>query len=192
MAEVFCPNCGYNLYGIPEVRCPECGFHYDHAAIVSIANDEAAVTRVLAGRVAVRTLFAVGCAAAPIVTALYWPGNVGLAVMTALFIGAAALRRYLTQADPFHFPEMVPRAAVWLGASVALSVFLLLLPRVASLTAAAILIDAWRIFLQCQRAQTLALLSLPARQQKRVARQTRWAGASLAVATLVMIGSWLY
>ncbi len=36
--EVFCPECGYDLRGIPEHRCPECGFGYQHAAIRMIAN----------------------------------------------------------------------------------------------------------------------------------------------------------
>ncbi len=36
-SEVFCPECGYNLRGIPEDRCPECGFGFEHAAIRLIA-----------------------------------------------------------------------------------------------------------------------------------------------------------
>ena len=38
---MFCPECGYNLAGIPENRCPECGFGYEHAAIRSIAYAQA-------------------------------------------------------------------------------------------------------------------------------------------------------
>ncbi|MCP4251012.1 MAG: hypothetical protein GY778_28575 [bacterium] len=37
---LLCPQCGYNLRGIPEDRCPECGFGYDRAAIRSIASAE--------------------------------------------------------------------------------------------------------------------------------------------------------
>ena len=36
-ADVLCPQCGYDLRGIPERRCPECGYGYDRAAIRSIA-----------------------------------------------------------------------------------------------------------------------------------------------------------
>ncbi|MHC4066086.1 MAG: hypothetical protein ACYSUI_16535 [Planctomycetota bacterium] len=33
-----CPQCGYDLRGIPEERCPECGYGFDRAAIRSLAR----------------------------------------------------------------------------------------------------------------------------------------------------------
>jgi hypothetical protein len=33
-----CPECGYDLRGIPQERCPECGFGFDYAAIRSLAE----------------------------------------------------------------------------------------------------------------------------------------------------------
>jgi hypothetical protein len=48
---VYCPQCGYNLFGLPEHdrnlldlpahRCPECGFHYDWPAIRALAKEYA-------------------------------------------------------------------------------------------------------------------------------------------------------
>ena len=35
-----CPQCGYDLHGIPDVRCPECGFRYDAEAIRTLAAAE--------------------------------------------------------------------------------------------------------------------------------------------------------
>lgn len=35
-----CPQCGYDLHGLPEVRCPECGFRYDAEAIRTLASAE--------------------------------------------------------------------------------------------------------------------------------------------------------
>ena len=32
-AEIFCPDCGYNLRGIASDRCPECGFAFDRAQL---------------------------------------------------------------------------------------------------------------------------------------------------------------
>ena len=32
-AELFCPECGYNLTGISSPRCPECGHELDWAAL---------------------------------------------------------------------------------------------------------------------------------------------------------------
>ncbi len=34
-SEIYCPECGYDLRGIPEGMCPECGFRYDRQAIRS-------------------------------------------------------------------------------------------------------------------------------------------------------------
>jgi len=34
-----CPNCGYDLFGIPEDRCPECGFRYTFAPLTAFASD---------------------------------------------------------------------------------------------------------------------------------------------------------
>ncbi len=39
--DLYCPQCGYNLRGIPEDRCPECGFGYDRGAIRSESISEA-------------------------------------------------------------------------------------------------------------------------------------------------------
>jgi hypothetical protein len=33
-----CPECGYDLRGIPEGRCPECGFRYDHEGVRDLAR----------------------------------------------------------------------------------------------------------------------------------------------------------
>jgi hypothetical protein len=34
---LYCPECAYDLRGIPEGRCPECGFGFERAAVRSIA-----------------------------------------------------------------------------------------------------------------------------------------------------------
>jgi hypothetical protein len=34
--ELLCPNCDYNLRGLPEDRCPECGEPFDRAALIEL------------------------------------------------------------------------------------------------------------------------------------------------------------
>lgn len=34
--DIYCPDCGYDLRGIPEGACPECGFRYDRQAVRSL------------------------------------------------------------------------------------------------------------------------------------------------------------
>lgn len=38
ITDTFCPECTYNLRGIPETRCPECGFGFEREAIRDIAE----------------------------------------------------------------------------------------------------------------------------------------------------------
>ena len=44
-----CPQCGYDLFGIPQARCPECGFGFDYAALRHFASTNS-LTRYLAAR----------------------------------------------------------------------------------------------------------------------------------------------
>jgi hypothetical protein len=50
-----CPECGYDLYGIPDLRCPECGFRYDASALRSMATTVERVRWVAARGVIVRS-----------------------------------------------------------------------------------------------------------------------------------------
>ena len=57
-----CPNCGYDLYAIPEVRCPECGFRYDAGALRSIVASEDWIRFTAARCIIVRTALAAALA----------------------------------------------------------------------------------------------------------------------------------
>lgn len=67
-----CPQCGYDVFGIPEHRCPECGFGFEHAAILDLARQQLRTERARArhavGRAALALCWAV---AALIVLLLY-------------------------------------------------------------------------------------------------------------------------
>lgn len=53
-----CPQCGYDLHGIPEVRCPECGFRYDWAALRSLGASTAWMRLAVARRVVIKATIA--------------------------------------------------------------------------------------------------------------------------------------
>ncbi|MCP4589601.1 MAG: hypothetical protein GY842_02545, partial [bacterium] len=55
---VFCPECGYNLYGIPEHRCPECGFGFDQSAVRELADIYAVAKLAVYQQVTTCSLFA--------------------------------------------------------------------------------------------------------------------------------------
>jgi hypothetical protein len=39
--DLFCPQCGYNLRGLPEERCPECGTRFEPVGVRSLSRSEA-------------------------------------------------------------------------------------------------------------------------------------------------------
>ncbi|MCP4594841.1 MAG: zinc ribbon domain-containing protein [bacterium] len=57
---VFCPECGYNLHGIPEHRCPECGFGFDQSAVRELADIYAVAKLAVYQQVTTCSLFAIG------------------------------------------------------------------------------------------------------------------------------------
>lgn len=62
-----CPECGYDLFGIPEERCPECGFGFDHAALRTIGNTTE-FDRWIAGRTVIRRAIVAAALILPLVT----------------------------------------------------------------------------------------------------------------------------
>ncbi len=56
-----CPECGYDLRGIPEDRCPECGFGFQRAAIRSLIGIEVAEELFAYRRAVLLGAFATGC-----------------------------------------------------------------------------------------------------------------------------------
>jgi hypothetical protein len=86
----FCPECGYNLTGIPEDRCPECGFGFQLAAIRDIAQSQA--NQRLRVYRSVVTLGLIGVVSAAVGgIAGYWPVPNSLWVYRALLGGSLLL-----------------------------------------------------------------------------------------------------
>ena len=91
--ELFCPECGYDLAGIPEDRCPECGFGFQHAAIRSIARAQCGQRFDVYRRVARQSALALGYLSLPAImilcgrNSIWWgdPLSCGLSLVLLLF-----------------------------------------------------------------------------------------------------------
>lgn len=86
MVPLVCPQCGYDLRGIPEFRCPECGFAYDRAAIEGLAERASLIE--LAALHAVVRICGWLLAAIVLHLALTW---LHLSARTLLFFGVVAI-----------------------------------------------------------------------------------------------------
>ena len=75
--EVFCPQCGYNLFGIPERRCPECGFGFDREAVQSLAQEYVGTRWTVYRRVIIFSITTVCLMLLPLLNTslsfLWWP-----------------------------------------------------------------------------------------------------------------------
>ncbi len=78
-----CPQCGYDLHGIPEFRCPECGYGYDRAALRSLAGQADWDRLASAQAVTWRAGLAVALAVEPLAVRC----GVGLFIRIALVVG---------------------------------------------------------------------------------------------------------
>lgn len=93
-----CPQCGYDLHGIPESRCPECGFGYDAAALQSMANTAGIVRLEVARRVIVRATIAGGLALPSVCDRLGVSGWFQFWVLAVAYIVAFSTWLILTDA----------------------------------------------------------------------------------------------
>jgi hypothetical protein len=91
----FCPECGYNLNGLPDQgTCPECGIAYGHE-IVLLGWGVGSYATIANRRITPRFKFAIVLYALLVLPALWlgWPGAAFLLLMYAP-IGLAAYLRY--------------------------------------------------------------------------------------------------
>src|SRR5215470_2955561 len=141
LMDVFCPSCGYNLHGIPEIRCPECGFGFDRAAVEATAIAEFEKHFATYSGIVVRSTFGI---AFSLPAVLHRFGIIGgaPALVLAGFVAAYLVKRRFgrSRADGLlDWPPGLPRIAV---AVIALSMFLVAGQKIGSLLAAACLLDA--------------------------------------------------
>lgn len=142
-----CPQCGYDLHGIPEERCPECGFGYDAAALRSMAAT-LEWTRLAVARVVItRGAIAIG---------LMMPSvcdRVGVSGWTQFFVVAvtyvAAFSTWVIFSEAYQSLNDVPNLlTLFVAIAVAMEFFLLDYPGLALLGGIVTLALAWLVRLR--------------------------------------------
>lgn len=189
--DVYCPNCGYDLRGIPEQRCPECGFGYDHAGIKTLAGQRAC-DMLAAYRHAV---FGSAFAAAIALVSL----SAGWIPAPAIRFGMVLVLLWITEvvrrttagerlrdwsAEPFH---LLALALVQILLSV---VLLLLVWSICWWVGAAVAVYAWCVYFTRPRDLPFSAFSHPAPFRRRLQRYRVAAGLGLVVASFLVLCGW--
>jgi hypothetical protein len=181
-----CPQCGYDLHGIPEVRCPECGFGFDHAALRTLGRSAEWGRLSVARAVIVRSVIG-ACVAACVVTyAFSGPGLVFLFICAAAF--AVSLRVWAVIEG---FERLKGPPVVWMAAFLMMAlggICLILVHSGLPLLIAAVMVSwGWRI-----RLREWPAFSAP--DEKRldafrgvVTRHARWAEVTLGIGTAAVV-----
>jgi len=137
-----CPQCGYDLHGIPDVRCPECGFHYDAKALVWVATfDEAA--RLAAARTLIARATVVAALTVPVgCPGVGFYGRVTIGLLMACFLGAFIT--WVVYTDHYDGINSIPLLSlIFSGAAIFYWLGLLIFPLGLLICGAYVLLTAW-------------------------------------------------
>ncbi|MCG3132083.1 MAG: hypothetical protein FLDDKLPJ_02893 [Phycisphaerae bacterium] len=106
-AELRCPQCGYDLRGIPQERCPECGFGFDVAALRDVVLRAGLMLIDAYQTAARRGAWVIGLSLAVIVLCGgNGPGFLGLRAFAGL-VTTAALGLYYEHGSPANYRELL-------------------------------------------------------------------------------------
>lgn len=137
-----CPNCGYDLHGLPEPRCPECGYGIDPAAVRALAEEAELERSAAAGDLIIRSAWAATLAAPAVMRAVSFGRALHFAVLTLAFAALAVL--WVSMREAVYAPRIHP-VVVALGL-VGICHGLAILPGVSLVLASTVLVFAWKIF----------------------------------------------
>ena len=182
-----CPQCGYDLHGIPEIRCPECGFRFDKAALRDLA-EAAEYYRIAAARnVVIRTALALVLGMPFLCAVAGLRGSVLLVLLGIAYLAAFAVWVWYRDVGPHALPHL----PIWfVGFAFALTLLHLLLPRVA--VACGIIVLAWAWWARLRGWPALYDLrnSPSAEFRKTVQRHSLIATFVLGAATVTALLAW--
>jgi hypothetical protein len=187
---VSCPNCGYDLHGIPEVRCPECGFRYDHEALKSLADSADWVRLAAARAVIVRAAIAAALITPVAAEKLGASGVVLLLVAAAAYLAVFLVSTIATNA--YKGPEsLVGLLTIFVGFGFAFGLALRLATILVLAVGMILLAHAWylRIFKWVALAPSSNVPSLEIRRI--VVRHSMGATGLVIIASLLLLFVWV-
>lgn len=164
--DLYCPQCGYNLRGIPENRCPECGFGYDRGAIRAQAISEACNRHAALRHVMGYAIFAATCALVYLVSRTRLNLTLGFVLALALIV-FAILPRSTRIADPHLW---VPESPFFYWLLLPLALFLWGLTGMAVIAAGVGLVMGWLTCLEDLKAMRLTSGNLSEELQRHLKR----------------------
>ena len=181
---VYCPQCGYNLFGLPEHdrnlldmpahRCPECGFHYDWPAIRALAKEYADASLAL-----YRTTLRSGLVATGLGVLAYLPVTWQAVVLSGVLVFLALA--FLTSGGREAW--LLPMELCWIPIIALALYFVVVLAFIPLGFGLACLIRRPSDLLYLH-------LSLPPTVQAQLNQAKLLALLSVAVATVVVVGCW--
>ena len=185
-----CPNCGYDLHGIPQVRCPECGFGFDHAALRSLADSADWVRLAAARAVIVRASIAAALWMPLVVAKIGGSGFVLFVVTAAAYLSAYVITLVVT--DAYKGPESLPGLiTLFVTLGVALVLVLSTASVVVLVVGLVLLVHGWyvRLFKWVALAPSSNVRSTDVRRS--VARHSIGATCLLIAASLLLLVMWV-
>jgi hypothetical protein len=189
--DVFCPSCGYNLHGIPEIRCPECGFGFDRAAVEAIALHEFERRFATYGGIIARSAFAAAFALPGTLRAMGVAGDGYALLVFAGFLAALLVKRRFGRFRISGIIDWAPNTAMFVLAILAVAPILLAAPAVGSIVSGACLLDAALVWACGSGGLAFADRTLPAGGARRLSMYQAGAAIALFVAVAMLILSWV-
>ena len=189
-AGVCCPECGYDLRGIPERRCPECGFGYDHAGIRSLARQRNYERDLAHRRTIASAAFAAALTASPIIEGWNLPWVVQLAVIAGALFAAFVVRRACADPVPPGLFDS-PWYAGWLTASFIAAGLFVSVPVFAAVLATALNIRALFLWARASSGRPEAAMMASPEEQRLLRGRARLATLGVVGATVLVCLSWM-
>lgn len=185
--DVYCPSCGYNLHGIPEIRCPECGFGFDRPAVEATARSEFSRDFWTCRAVIVRSAFAAALALPALLYVLHCAPDV-LPFAAGAGLGLACyVRQRFGQDGAADLLDWLAGVRMSIVFALIGAILLTYAPSAGTILAAACLADGALIWVRGRRRYEFTPKTLPPEAKSRLS-QYRFGAI---VSAIIAVGVWL-